>query len=260
MKKWMYIAAGALVVIAAFLIFSLSHLGPIIKAAVNSEGPRITNTYVHLDSVGVSLLSGEANLKGLLVGNPQGFKAPDAVKVGSVYVNVDEKSLTGPVIVINQIEVKGPEITYERLKNTDNFQSILSNVRQMTGAAQESPSKTGRDSQSGKKLLIRDFVVKDGKVALFITAGRSVTADLPEIHLQNIGGQSKGLAPARAAQEMLAAVYKRIQSPDVLGALSSQLQKLNLHVEGLDVKAWSDKLNREAGGLAGRLKGLLGDK
>jgi hypothetical protein len=256
MKKWFWIGIGVLVLIIAILVFTVSHLGPIIKTAVNSEGPKITKTAVHVDRVGVSLLSGEADLKGLLIGNPQGFSAPAAVKVGSVRVDVDKKSLTGNLVVINKIEVASPDITYERNKQTDNFQAILDNVNRTAGGGKARPTQT---PSSGKKLLIRDFVVKNGRVSLYIGPGHVVTVDLPDIQLKNIGGQDNGVPPARAAQEILAAVYRDIQSPDVLNSLKAQLGKLNVRVNGSDLKSLSDTLTHEAGGIGEKLKGLIGN-
>jgi uncharacterized protein involved in outer membrane biogenesis len=75
-----------------------------------------------LGDASVSLFSGEVKLKDFLLGNPPGFQSPQAMKVGSIYVNVDEKSLTGNPIVIDQIEVVAPEITYERSGQGGQFQ------------------------------------------------------------------------------------------------------------------------------------------
>ena len=258
MKKWVWIGFVALLIISGALVFTLSNLGPIIKAAVNSQGPRITQTKVHVDRVRVSLLSGEAGLHQLLIGNPQGFSAPDAMKMGAVYLDVDKNSLTGKTIVINRIEVDAPEITYERNKNGDNFQAILNNVKQATGAGGGAAPKPNEPAPSGKKLIIRDFVVKNGKVALYIAAGRSVTADLPEIHLQNIGTAKNGVEPARAVQEMLAAVYQYIRSPAVLDSLKAQLTKLNIQVDGMDLNTLSEKL-KEGKGVGDKLKGIFGN-
>ena len=128
MKKWIYIGIGTIVVVIAILIFGLSNLGPIIKRAVNSYGPQITKTELHVADVGVSIFSGEAKIKRFFLGNPSGFKTPSAMKVGSVLVNVDEKSLTSDTIVIDRIEVITPEITYEKMGEIDNFNTILKNI------------------------------------------------------------------------------------------------------------------------------------
>jgi hypothetical protein len=260
MKKWAWTGIVVLILIVGLVVFALFNLGPIIKMAVNVEGPKIIKTQVHVDSVGVSLLSGKADLKGLRVGNPKGFSAPDAVKVGSIHVDVDSKSLAGNPVIIRKIEVIGPEITYERSKDTDNFRSILNNLKQANGSGKNEQKPSAPATRSGKKLLVRDVVIKDGKVSLYLLAGHPVTADLPAIHLSNIGGQHEGASPARVVQEIVAAVYKHIQSPAVIDSLNQQLSQLKIGVKGLDMKTLSKQLNQKSGGVVGKLKGLLGNQ
>jgi uncharacterized protein involved in outer membrane biogenesis len=256
MKKWLFIGGVALVIIIGVAIFGLFNLGPIIKTAVNTQGPKITQTDVRVDDVGVSLFSGQATLKGLLIGNPPGFSASEAIKVGSVFVNLDKKTLTQDPIVISKITVQNPEINYEHMAGTDNFQTILKNIKQSTGGKDSSPAGPDKGAKAGKKLLIRDFELSGGKVALSALPGQSVSVNLPDIHLQNLGGNQEGIQPERAVREVLAAISKRLQSPDVAAAVSQELKKLNLNVEGVNLESLSDKLKQ--GG--GALKGLLNSK
>lgn len=257
MKKWAWTGVVVLILIVGLAAVALFNLGPIIKMAVNTEGPKIVKTQVHVDRVGVSLLSGKADLEGLRVGNPKGFSAPDAVKVGSIRLDVDGKSLAANPVIIRKIEIIGPEITYERNKNTDNFRAILDSLKQADGSGENGRSSPARATSSGKKLLVRDVLVKDGKVSLYILPGRQVMVDLPAIHLRNIGGQHQGASPDRVVQEMVAAVYKHIQSPAVMGSLNRQLDQLRQTVKGLDAKSLSKQLNQKTGGVVGKLKGLL---
>ncbi len=73
------------------------------------------------------------------------------MKVGSVLVNVDEKSLTSNTIVIDRIEMINPEITYEKKGETDNFNTILKNI------TNTSSSEKGAKKESEKEGL------KDGR-------------------------------------------------------------------------------------------------
>ena len=75
MKKWIFIAGGAIVVLIIILVVAgLSNLGPMIKMAVNTYAPKITKTEVHLADVDISIFSGKAALKNFSIGNPGGFK------------------------------------------------------------------------------------------------------------------------------------------------------------------------------------------
>jgi hypothetical protein len=58
-------------------------LGPAIKTAVEQVGPRLTKTTVKLGEVEISPWHGLVQIKGLEVGNPAGFMAPTAMKLGT---------------------------------------------------------------------------------------------------------------------------------------------------------------------------------
>ncbi|MBW2631312.1 MAG: hypothetical protein JRC90_06040 [Deltaproteobacteria bacterium] len=166
MKKWMMIIAGVVIVVVAILfVVVLSNLGPVIKTAVNTYGPKITKTDVHLSDVDVSLLSAKAEIKKFYLGNPAKFKSPEAMTVKSIYIDMNEKSLLEDPIIIEKIEVVAPEITYEKMRGTDNFQTILNNIKRVVGKEKASEKKSGGKGK-GKKIIIKDFILRDGKIKL----------------------------------------------------------------------------------------------
>ena len=266
MKKLILIV-GALIVIAAVVVFfGLSNLGPIIKTAVNTYGPKITLTQVSLGDAGVSLFSGEAKLKDFLLGNPKGFSSAQAMKIGSIYVNLDEKSLTSDTIVIDKIQVLAPEITYETSGKSDNFKALLSNVQKTTGGGKKAASKEAKSDSGGggKKLLIRSVVIKDGQINLSAKAlaGQKITTELPLIEMKDVGGKKEGVTPAQAFNEILAALYKQIQSPDVTAALNDGLKNLGVSLTGANIKLGDEKTQKQVEGIKDAVKGvkgLLGD-
>jgi uncharacterized protein involved in outer membrane biogenesis len=247
------------------LVVGVSNLGPIVKSAVNTYGPKITKTAVRLEDVSVSVFSGEATLQDFLLGNPKGVKAPSAIRVGSIYVNVDEGSLTGDTIVVDKIEVVGPEITYEKIRGTDNFQTILNNVNRAVGSDKASEKKTATED-SGKKLIIENFIVKGGKVnlAMSILEEQSVIATLPNIHLKGIGKQGGGTTPAEAFEQVFAALYREITSPAVTTALNQKIKALGASagVMGEDAKkaleTTGEGAKKELEGVSDKMEGLLG--
>lgn len=250
MKKIIIAGVVIVVIVILLVVFGISNLGPIIKAAVNTYGPKITKTDVRLGDVGFSIFSGEAKMKDFYLGNPKGFKSPEAMTVNSFYVDVVETSLTGNPIVINKIEVVAPEITYEKKGKTDNFQTILNAVKQSakTEKAAEKKTKKTEDTGGGKKIIINDFIITKGKVNLVspIPGGESVSAALPDIHIKDIGKEKEGITPAEAFEIVFAELYKGIQSPSVEDALNQGLKQLDVDVDGKgkveskDVKSITD--------------------
>ena len=287
MKKLVVIGGLAIIVIVVFLFVGLSNLGPIIKKAVNTYGPKIMKTEVHLGDVDLSIFSGQAKLKEFSLGNPRGFNTPTAIDVEYIYVDVDEGSLAGDIIVIDKIAVVKPEITYEKILGTDNFRTILDNIKKSVGSAKPS-GKTSEKEGSGKKIMIRDFVLKDGKVnlAMSMLSGSTISVSLPDIHLADIGKKDQGLLPKVAFEKILTVVYQKITSPAVEDRLNDGLKKLKSGIEaaGEDAvkeleaaKATADKevqaagehakdkareeiknVEKEVEGLTGKVKGLFG--
>ena len=119
-------------------------------------------------SLNSDIFSGEAAIKDFLLGNPKGFKTPRAMKVGSVTIDLDEGTITGNPIVIHKIEIIAPEITYEKKGNTDNFAAILANITRNAKAAKGEKQKAQKEEsgKQGKKLLIKNVIIKNGKVNL----------------------------------------------------------------------------------------------
>lgn len=255
MKKLLIIIAAALVILAAIIVIGASKLGPIIKTAVNTYGPQLTKTELRLGDVSVSLLSGTAKISDFFLGNPKGFSSPEAMKVGSIFIDIDEKSITGDTIIINTIEVIAPEITYEKTRRSDNFQAIANNVSSASGPKapkEESPKQ--EEKGPGKKLLIRDFVLKQGTVTLATTlsGGKTITARLPDIHLKNIGGQ--GASPQKVFGQILKTLQQQITSGSVKDALNQSLQELGTSLDSLGGEA-----KKQAEGFKGTVKGLFGN-
>ena len=67
MKKWLLIGGVVVIILIIFLVVGVSNLGPLIKNAVNTYGPKITKTEMRLADVGISIFSGEAKLNVNLV-------------------------------------------------------------------------------------------------------------------------------------------------------------------------------------------------
>jgi hypothetical protein len=263
MKKLIFIGLGAIVIIVAVVVFvGLSNLGPIIKKAVNTYGPKITKTELHVADVGVSILSTEAKISDFFLGNPKGFKTPSAAKVSAIYVNVDEKSLTKNPIIIDRIEVNSPEINYEKKGKVDNFQSILNNVNKVT-ASEKSSKKSSQDQGPGKKLIIRDFIITDGKVNVALTiyglGEKEINVPLPDIHLKDIGKEKNGASAAEVSKQIFDALYRKITSGAVTDSINEQLKAYGANLDSLGKTAAKqvEGASEKAKGLGEKVKGLL---
>src|ERR1051325_5109085 len=179
-----------------------------VKKGVETVGPMITKVDVKLDGVSLSLLSGSGKIKGLVVGNPEGFKTPHAIQVGSAALSLAPGSLFSDKVVVKSIRVEGAEVTYEGgLLGGDNLHKILDNVTAATGGGDASP----KDKDSGKpakKLQVDDFLITGAKliVSLKGTGGFAAPVPLPDVHLTNLGQGPEGITAGELTHKALTAL------------------------------------------------------
>ena len=195
------IAAFALVLVLLIVVFF--SLNSIVKKGVETVGPKLTQVEVRLGAAHLSPFSGQGRLTELFVGNPQGFKTPSAIKVGDVKVGVEPSSVLADTLVVQEINLQAPEITFDGTLTGNNLSKILSNIEAASGSdkAEKPAAKKGE-----KKFYVKDLLVKAGKINVSITTplgGKSATLALPEIHVQNIGSREHGVTAAELAEEIL---------------------------------------------------------
>jgi hypothetical protein len=212
MKKLIVkIAVFLLVLLFLGLVASYFFLGSIIRKGVETVGPMVTKTDVKLESASLSLLSGSGTLKGLLVGNPAGFKSDSAIKVGSVSVGVKPGSILSDKIHVTQISMRAPEITFEGGLKGNNLSTLLKNVEAASGGgSQGGPPK---DSGASHKIQVDDFVISDGRINLSVNVallgGKSSTVPLPEIHLTGLGQGPDGITPTELTRTILNEILRK---------------------------------------------------
>lgn len=208
-----------LVFVVAFVV-GLTYLGPLIKTSVEAAGPEITKVDVKLEGADVSVLSGKGILKGLIIGNPKGFKSPSAMKIDLASLAVDVRSLLSDKIVVKSVRLEAPEITFETDLNSNNLSKLLENVQASVnavtggsgggsagGASKESPGKA-------KKIQVDELVLAGAKVnvSASVLGGKSLSLTLPDIEMKGLGSGGDGITPAELTQKILDAVTKETVS------------------------------------------------
>ena len=197
---------GLIVVIILGVLAVGLFLDSAIKHGVEKIGPMVTKTDIKLDSVSLSLLSGSGKVKGLVVGNPEGFKTPSAIQVGSASLALQPGSLLSDKVVIKSIVVQGPEITYETDLKSSNLKKLLANIDAATGGDKQTAQT--KSDKPAKKLQVDDFVISGAKVHLSLTimGGKSATFPLGDIHLSNLGQGPDGITAGDLTKRMIEAI------------------------------------------------------
>jgi len=214
MKKLIFriLLVGVILVVIALgaIFFSLNS---IVKKGVETAGPKLTKVEVRLGGAKLSPLSGNGRLMELFVGNPPGFKSPSAIKVGDVNVGLQLSSVLSDTLIVKQINIQAPEITFEGSLSGNNLSKILDNLQ-----GESTAGNTGQTSKkTEKKFIVKDVLVKGGIVNVGINTplgSRTAKLSLSEIHLQDIGSSQNGVTAAELAkqlfQPLLASVTKAV--------------------------------------------------
>jgi uncharacterized protein involved in outer membrane biogenesis len=258
-KRWHLIGggvlAGLLLMVIAVLFFLVSSLDSLIKAAVEKYGSEITRVEVRLKEAEVSVTSGRGALRGLSVGNPKGFQTPGAFRLGEISLTLDLWTLTQDTIVIKEIVISAPEVTYEIGARGSNIDTIRRNVDTSLGKTQ-GKNASGGGAEGGPRLVIENLYVRNGKVNVNATMlqGKQLNASLPDIHLTGIGKQKGGAAPGEVIQKIVVALGQST------GKAVSRLNLDNVLDTAKETMAETKQtLEKSTRGVEGTLKKLFGN-
>lgn len=204
MLRWILIGAAALVgIIVIFVIVTWSNLDSIIETAVEKYGSDVTRVQVSLDEASIDPVSGEGALSGLTVGNPAGFETDNAFSLGQIKVGLDTSSLTEDTIVIREIVITRPQVTYEYGTDGSNVAAIQSNVDAFMAQQSGGESAGGE----GPKVIVENIYIRGGevKVSATIFEGKTFDTSIPDIHLADIG-KGGGATPGELVDKMISAI------------------------------------------------------
>ena len=235
--KKLFVVLAVLVVLAIVgLIILYLSLGKIVKAGVETVGSRVTQCEITVDSVDLALLRGKVVIKGLVVGNPEGFKTDSAFELGEVNVALRPKSFFSDTIVITDVHVDEPQFTYEVGLGRTNIGQILKNVEAVAGPAEEKPEEEPEADGKQKSVQVDHVLVENGKVRISATVlqGKAVPIPLPKVEINDIGKEKEKESPA----EVIAKVLK-----EVLGSVTDVVKQSG-KLKDLGLKALNGTLQQ----------------
>ncbi len=205
-KIIMFVVLALILVIAGTVVYILTNLNSIVKAAIEKYGSQATKTAVRVSSVNIKLRNGEGAVLGLKVANPSGYSFPSIITLDNIAVRIEVNSVTSTPVVIDNILISGPEVFYEMNENgTANVDVLKKNLTSSGSPKEEQPKKRSKEKEI--KLTVRKLEFEKGKVHVRIAklAGKTYTVELPRLELTDIGKHG-GVTPAEIARIMATAL------------------------------------------------------
>lgn len=205
MLKKLMIAGGVLVVVlVAAVWFLASNLDSLVEKAIETLGPEMTGVSVKVKKVSLALTDGRGTINGLVVGSPKGYKASNTLQLGSIVLAIDPATVTKSVIVIRELTIEAPDMTYEKGPGGSNVEVIQRNVDEYVkktfggGAPAKDKPKQG-DASSATRFIIEKLQIRNGKVHMPLVAGKEVDVSLPPANMSDVGKSRGGATGAEIA-------------------------------------------------------------
>ena len=260
MKKILIRILLVVVVVVVLAVVAIGFsLNSAIKKGVETFGPQIAKVPVTLDGVSLSIFSGAGSIKGLVIGNPEGYKTPQAMSVGLASVAVSPGSILSDKIVVKSIRIEAPQITFELGPGGNNLQRIQENLGSASAPAGDKPKPADEKgspatSKPGKKLQVDEVVISGGKVTLAasLLGGKLIEAPLPEIRLKDLGQGPEGITGPELGKQILSVINQgaiKTYSDQLAKAGAEALQNMTQNATNAVNKAAGDVLNKATKGL-----------
>lgn len=237
------------IVLAVLAVATFFYLGPIVKKGIERIGPEITKVSVNLRSANISILNGTGQLKGFVMGNPEGFKTPESMSVKTIDVSMEPKSVLADKVILRSIRIDSPEITYEAAFGGSNIGHLLENIQKVA-----SGEKSQSTNSPGKPMQVDELVITGGKinVSASILGGASATLPLPEIRLSNLGQGPEGITPAELSAKVFGALVQAA-SKTVAGNAANIGKSASEAAASLGAEA-QDRLKKIGSGISDLIK------
>ena len=209
---------GVLGIVAVVLV-GLS-LNALVKGGIETMGPRILGVPVTLEDVDIALPSGttmRAGLAQLVVKNPAGYETAAAVSIPEIRVRVDWNSLWTDTVIVEEVLIVAPAVTFEWSLQGSNLGTIQENVKRNTRSDPDDDDREKGDrheegEEFDKTVHVKKVMVKDAMINVSFTGGQNeiIRLPLPDLELRDIGKPSRGVTFSQASAVIVDAIYGAI--------------------------------------------------
>ena len=260
MKKLLVILLIVLIAISGLLFFLKDNLDEIVREIIVTSVSDATQTNVSLAQVKLNLKEGVGVLINYQQGNPEGFQTKYAFRFDQAELDIDVGTILDDVVIIERVFINQADIVYEFNDGKTNFVELKKNIDKNTKKKNsdqknkpvEDQEKTSSQSkkQQSKKIIIRSFEMINTEVeaAMPFASSQTLSVQLPNIKLSNIGAKENGLLADELLKVFLDAMEKDLKRAVNFKNLVNDLEK--------DLKK---QIDREAEKAIKKIESELGD-
>lgn len=213
MRKALTLLVVLLAIVAGGAFLAYHSLDLILKVGLEYYAPGIAGVPVKVGDIRISPRDGRGSLKGVEIGNPPGFSAPRAVRLGEISVAIDPNTATGPIVLVHDITIDAALITYERGNKGTNLDVIQKNIDsyvKRAGGPSDGQAPSGKIIRH--RFIVERLAIRGAKVTMTNPGlkGQGVSFDLPDIELRDLGKRQNGLTASEVANIVASTLISRI--------------------------------------------------
>ena len=193
MKKFLLIAGGA-VLIAVVIVFLFS-IGRLIHSGIETVGPMLTGVPIELEKVSFNPFNGKLRIQKMIIRNPEGFETDSVLNIGELHVRMSMRSLFTDTIILHDVDLHEPHVTYERTLHASNLSTLQKNLDALNTPA--------------KNVIIENFRINGAHVSISakLFHGHGVHLPLPHVHLKDVGKEHGGIHPVAAVKHAFHSIH-----------------------------------------------------
>jgi hypothetical protein len=230
MKK-VLIGGGVLLVVALIGIFVLlGNLDKIVKGAIEGVGSELLGVPLTVTAVELDVRGGRGQITGLNIGNPPGYKSPQAFKMDLIRLGISYDSIGKQPLVISELNIQNPVVELE-LKDdgSTNLQQLMNNMQQNGAkadqkAAEQQPDTGAVEKGEPARIAIKKLVIAGVTVKVQAIDEPVETVTLPDIVLNDVGRQT-GLTPAEIGQLIVGEIINQSLAATIERKMTEKLEE-----------------------------------
>ena len=203
MKKLLKVIGVLALLLLIFLLLCPLWLGPVAGMVANSVVPGITGTEFNVQKIRINPYTGSLRVEKLRLANPKGYDAEDAVALDLLSVKIAPMSLLKDTIVVNDVTLESPYVSYLNKDGTNNFDQIIANVNAGKTAKEEEKAEEVKEEVEGKKVMVEHLAITGTRVRYGL-----ITLPIPNVVLNGIGASQGGVTIESVGLE----IWEKIKS------------------------------------------------
>lgn len=219
------VAIGLAVVAGALFWFLRFSLDGRVRAAIEEQGSAMALAPVRVEGVHLDLRGGRGTIRGITVGNPEGFPPGTAVSLAGIEVAIEPASLRGSPLVVPEIRVGEPRVTVvlsaDGRMNVDALRRNVGGYPERVGAAERQATRAestpparreppGTAPEDETRVRVGELTIAEGTIVLDASAlGREPEElRLGSVELRDLGGE-RGATPEQIGRRVADALIAR---------------------------------------------------